>query len=221
MAKTNKDSVRKASSEKSGVKQDRFEAKADAGDFKKVRAAPKAGVRGKAAEKGSAREKNLSEAQETFGPSVQKSESKSEQISKKVNQEFFDKHDQEDERNTEYASQREESRALRRHRQHDSRTRVKDSFIQSDGDFHDKTGFVEEAGAELSGSKKLEKLEQRLRKPERKQKKQGRDFHSRRNISWCVILMKQQGRSLMSLKPGKSRSVQRRKILPQLQPEEQ
>ena len=157
---------------KAGSKvKDTYEKKAEAGDFKKVRAAPKVGAKGRAAEKGAAREKPVSEAQETFGPSVQKSESRSEQISKKVNQEFFDKHDQEDERNTEYASQREETKALRRHRQHDGRTRVKDSFIQSDGDFHDKTGFVEEAGAELSGNKKLEKLEQKAKKAGKKTEK--------------------------------------------------
>ena len=82
---------------------------AEAGDFKRVRAAPKATVKGKAAKEG-VREKPANEAQETFGPADPKSVSKSEQLSRKVNQEFFDKHENEDERNTEYASQREETR---------------------------------------------------------------------------------------------------------------
>ena len=144
-------------------KKETFEGGKDAGDFKKTRAAPGATAKGKAAKEG-VKIGKVSEVQETFGPSVQKSGSKSEQISKKVNQEFFDKHDQEDEKNTEYASQREETRALRKHRQHEGRTRVKDSFIQSDGDFHDKAGFVEDAGAEVSGSKKLDKLEKKAEK---------------------------------------------------------
>ena len=76
-------------------------------------------------------------------------------------------------------------------------------------------------GQSFQAVRSLKNLSKRLRKPERKQKKQGRDFHSRRNISWCVISTKQQERSLMSLKPGKSRSVQRREILLQLQQEEQ
>ena len=147
----------------SGPKKETFEGRKDAGDFKKTRAAPGASAKGKAAKEG-VKERKVSEAQETFGHDVQKSPQTAEEKSRKANQEFFDKHEQEDERNTEYASQREETRALRKHRQHDGRTRVKDSFIQSDGDFHDKAGFVEDAGAEVSGSKKLDKLEKKAEK---------------------------------------------------------
>ena len=146
-----------------GPKKETFEGRKDAGDFKKARAAPGASAKGKAAKEG-VKERKVSEAQETFGHDVQKSPQTAEEKSRKANQEFFDKHEQEDERNTEYASQREETRALRKHRQHDGRTRVKDSFIQSDGDFHDKAGFVEDAGAEVSGSKKLDKLEKKAEK---------------------------------------------------------
>ena len=151
------------------MKPEGFDAKAEAGDFKKERAGPKGSAKGGG--KGTPqKDKPVSAAQEMFTQGADKTASKSEQISRKANQEFFDKHDQEDERNTEYASQREETRARRIHRQHDTRTRVKDTFIQSDGDFHDKAGFVEDSGAEVANSK-LDKLEKKAEKAANKTEK--------------------------------------------------
>ena len=164
MAKKQNNPAKDEALKKNAMKQERFNAGSDTGEFKKERAGPAGSA--KAGGKTSVRkDKPVSEAQGMFTQGTEnKTGSKSEQMSRKANQEFFDKHEQEDERNTEYASQREETRTLRKHRQHDGRTRVKDSFIQSDGDFHDKAGFVEDAGAEISGSKKLDKLEKKAEK---------------------------------------------------------
>ncbi|MBQ4483154.1 MAG: peptidase, partial [Lachnospiraceae bacterium] len=154
------------------VKQDSFQTKSDTAEFKKERAGPKGSAKTKGTAVHVPKEKQVSEAQEMFGQNADsKTGSKSEQMSRKANQEFFSKHEQEDERNTEYASQREETRARRKHRQHESRTRVKDSFIQNEADFHDKTGFVEEAGAEIEGNKKLDKLEKKAEKAGKKTEK--------------------------------------------------
>ena len=169
MAKKKNSTAKKAVADTTGMKPEGFDAKAEAGDFKKERAGPKGSAKGGG--KGAPqKDKPVSEAQEMFTQEADKTATKSEQISRKVNQEFFDKHDQEDERNTEYASQREETRARRIHRQHDTRTRVKDTFIQSDGHFHDKAGFVEDAGAEVANSK-LDKLEKKAEKAANKTEK--------------------------------------------------
>lgn len=163
MAKKKNNTARKAVSDITGAKPERFDAKANAGDFKKARAGPSGSADGRS--KGSAvKSKAVSEAQEMFNAAPANTVSQAEEKSRKVNQEFFKKHENEDDKNTEYASQREETRALRKHRQHESRARVKDSFIQSDGDFHGKTGFVEEAGAETAKSHKLEMLEKKAEK---------------------------------------------------------
>ena len=163
MAKKKNNTARKAVSDITGAKPEGFDAKADAGDFKKARAGPTGSADGRS--KGSAvKSKAVSEAQEMFNAAPANTVSQAEEKSRKVNQEFFKRHENEDEKNTEYASQREETRALRKHRQHESRTRVKDSFIQSDGDFHGKTSFVEEAGAETAKSHKLEMLEKKAEK---------------------------------------------------------
>lgn len=163
MAKKKNNTARKEVSDITGAKPEGFDAKADAGDFKKARAGPTGSADGRG--KGSAvKSKAVSEAQEMFNAAPANTVSQAEEKSRKVNQEFFKRHENEDEKNTEYASQREETRALRKHRQHESRARVKDSFIQSDGDFHGKTGFVEEAGAETAKSHKLEMLEKKAEK---------------------------------------------------------
>ena len=163
MAKKKNNTARKEVSDITGAKPEGFDAKADAGDFKKARAGPTGSADGRG--KGSAvKSKAVSEAQEMFNAASANTVSQAEEKSRKVNQEFFKRHENEDEKNTEYASQREETRALRKHRQHESRARVKDSFIQSDGDFHGKTGFVEEAGAETAKSHKLEMLEKKAEK---------------------------------------------------------
>lgn len=170
MAKKKNKTAKKAVSETSGMKPERFDAKTDAGDFKKERAGPKGSAKG-AGRSPIPKESKVSEAREMFTQGTEnKVGSKSEQQSRKANREFFSKHEQEDERNTEYASQREEARARRIHRQHDTRTRVKNSFIQSDGDFHHNTGFVEEASAEV-GSRKLDKLEKKAEKAGKKTEK--------------------------------------------------
>ena len=163
MAKKQNNAAKKAASGIGGINPEGFDAKADAGDFNKARAGPTGSAGGRS--KGSAvKSKAVSEAQEMFNAAPANTVSQAEEKSRKVNQEFFKRHENEDEKNTEYASQREETRALRKHRQHESRARVKDSFIQSDGDFHGKTGFVEEAGAETAKSHKLEVLEKKAEK---------------------------------------------------------
>ena len=170
MAKKQNKTVRDEAIKKEAMKQEHFNAKSDTGEFKKERAGPTGSAKG-GGKRTPQRDKPVSEAQEMFTQGAEnKVGSKSEQMSRKANQEFFSKHEQEDERNTEYASQREETRARRIHRQHDTRSRVKDSFIQSDGDFHDKTGFVEEAGAEIE-NKKLDKLEKKAEKAGKKTEK--------------------------------------------------
>ena len=163
MAKKTGNAAKQTASKMNAAKAEKFEAGADAGDFRKERAGPTGSAKGKIP-KQAGKEKTVTEAQEMFGAKAEASASKAEEKSRRANQEFFQKHDTEDERNTEYASQREETRALRKHRQHESRARVKDSFIQSDGDFHNKDGFVEAAGAEIAGNKKLEKLQEKAEK---------------------------------------------------------
>ena len=146
-------------------KKDNLEGRADAGDFKKARAAPGAGGKGKSEGRGAAsKQKYKNEAQETFNGAAQNNGARSEEESRKANQEFFDRHEKEDERETEYSSQREESRARRKHRQHESRQRTKDSFVQSDGDFTQKADFVKDAGAETTENKKLERAEKKAKK---------------------------------------------------------
>ena len=142
----------------------------DDGAFTRERAGPKGSAKGgiKAA---AVKDKPKGEAQETFNNNPANAVSKGEEKSRKVNQEFFQKHENEDEKNTEYASQREETRARRKHRQHESRARAKDSFIQSDGDFHKGMGFAEDAGAEISESAKLKKLQEKAENSAEKTKK--------------------------------------------------
>lgn len=147
------------------TKQERFEGGTDAGEFKKTRAAPGDNGNGKSAGKGAAsKNKYQNEAQQTFNSEAQSSGTKSEEESKRANQEFFSRHEKEDEKENEYSSQREESRARRKHRQHESRQRTRDSFVQSDGDFSQKSDFVKDAGAETTGNKKLERAEKKAKK---------------------------------------------------------
>ena len=170
MAKKKNSTARKSISDATGIKSEGFDWKSDAGEFKKERAGPKSS--GVTRVKGSAsKQKTVSEAQEIFNNASQNLTATADEKSRKVNQEFFSKHENEDEKNAEYASQREETRALRKHRQHESRARVKDSFIQSDGDFHGKTGFVEGAGAETAKNRKLDMLQKKAEKAEAKAQK--------------------------------------------------
>jgi len=206
MAKKQNNTVRDEALKKDAMKQERFNAKSDTGEFKKERAGPAGSAKGKAsghAPKGERTEKLSNEAQEMFtqGPD-NKTGSKSEQMSRKANQEFFSKHEQEDERNTEYASQREETRARRIHRQHDTRTRVKDSFIQSDGDFHDKAGFVEEAGAEVANSR-LDKLEKKAEKAGNKTEKARKRLPQRKEYKLVRHFDEKTGKTTYELQTNK------------------
>ena len=142
----------------------------DDGAFTRERAGPKGSAKGgiKAA---AIKDKSRGEAQEMFNNNPASAVSKGEEKSRKVNQEFFQKHENEDEKNTEYASQREETRARRKHRQHESRVRAKDSFIQSDGDFHKGMGFAEDAGAEISENGKLKKMQEKAEDSSKKTQK--------------------------------------------------
>ena len=142
----------------------------DDGAFTRERAGPKGSAKGsiKAA---TVKDKPKGEAQEMFNNNPASAVSKGEERSRKVNQEFFQKHENEDEKNTEYASQREETRARRKHRQHESRVRAKDSFIQSDGDFHKGMGFAEDVGAEISENGRLKKLQEKAEDSAKKTQK--------------------------------------------------
>ena len=207
MAKNKKNPARQAASVQGAMKQEKFDAKADAGDFKKARAGPagSAGVRAKssAAKNGVPKGRAVSEAQEMFNAAPVNVAAKAEEKSRKVNQEFFAKHDAEDEKNTEYASQREETRARRKHRQHESRVRVKDSFIQSDGDFHNRIGFVEEAGAEVAGSKKLETLQKKAEKAADKTKKARKKLPQRKEYKLVRHFDEKTGKTTYELQTNK------------------
>ena len=208
MAKKKNSTAKKAVAETTGMKPEGFDAKAEAGDFKKERAGPKGSAKGGG--KGAPqKDKPVSEAQEMFTQEADKTATKSEQISRKVNQEFFDKHDQEDERNTEYASQREETRARRIHRQHDTRTRVKDTFIQSDGDFLDKAGFVEDAGAEVANSK-LDKLEKKAEKAANKTEKARKRLPQRKEYKLVRHFDEKTGKVTYELQTNKVLKKQKR-----------
>ena len=169
MAKKQSDPIKNT-----GVKREGFNGKADRKEFKDARAAPNGAAKDKASAHGASRKAKAakdtykSEAQETFNGDGGKERSKSEEASRKANQEFFDKHGKEDERNTEYSSQREESKARRKHRQHNSREKVKDTFTQSDGDFKERADFVKDAGAETDKSRKLKHLEEKADKAAKK-----------------------------------------------------
>ena len=96
MAKKKNDMARKAVSDITGAKPEGFDAKADAGDFKKARAGPSGSADGRS--KGSAvKSKAVSEAQEMFNAAPANTVSHAEEKSRKVNQEFFKKHEIEDE----------------------------------------------------------------------------------------------------------------------------
>ena len=206
MAKKRNNTVRDEALKKDAMKQERFNTKSDTGDFKKERAGPTGSAKGKASShtpKGERTEKLSNEAQEMFSQGGDnKTGIRSEQISRKANQEFFSKHEQEDERNTEYASQREETRARRIHRQHDTRTRVKDSFIQSDGDFHDKAGFVEEAGAEVANSR-LDKLEKKAEKAGKKTEKARKKLPQRKEYKLVRHFDEKTGKTTYELQTNK------------------
>ena len=202
MAKKQSNPVKGAVSDKNAMKQEKFDAKADAGDFKKARAGPVGSAKGRA-EKADAKAAPKSEAQEIFNNAPVNVSAKAEEKSRRVNQEFFDKHDAEDERNTEYASQREETRALRKHRQHESRVRVKDSFIESDGDFHNKAGFVEEAGAEIAGSKKLEKLKEKAEDAGKKTQKARKKLPQRKEYRLVKHFDEKTGKTTYELQTNK------------------
>lgn len=206
MAKKRNNTVRDEALKKDAMKQESFNTKSDTGDFKKERAGPTGSAKGKASShnpKGERTEKLSNEAQEMFSQGADnKTGTRSEQISRKANQEFFSKHEQEDERNTEYASQREETRARRIHRQHDTRTRVKDSFIQSDGDFHDKAGFVEEAGAEVANSR-LDKLEKKAEKAGKKTEKARKKLPQRKEYKLVRHFDEKTGKTTYELQTNK------------------
>ena len=206
MAKKRNNTVRDEALKKDAMKQESFNTKSDTGDFKKERAGPTGSAKGKASShtpKGERTEKLSNEAQEMFSQGGDnKTGTRSEQISRKANQEFFSKHEQEDERNTEYASQREETRARRIHRQHDTRTRVKDSFIQSDGDFHDKAGFVEEAGAEVANSR-LDKLEKKAEKAGKKTEKARKKLPQRKEYKLVRHFDEKTGKTTYELQTNK------------------
>ena len=207
MAKNKKSPARQAASLQNAMKQDKFDAKADAGDFKKARAGPAGSAEVKAkssvAKSGMHKAKAVSEAQEMFNAAPVNAAAKAEEKSRKVNQEFFSRHENEDEKNTEYASQREETRALRKHRQHESRVRVKDSFIQSDGDFHGKAGFVEEAGAEVAGNKKLENLQKKAEKAADKTKKARKKLPQRKEYKLVRHFDEKTGKTTYELQTNK------------------
>ena len=206
MAKKRNNTVRDEALKKDAMKQESFNTKSDTGDFKKERAGPTGSAKGKASShtpKGERTEKLSNEAQEMFSQGGDnKTGTRSEQISRKANQEFFSKQEQEDERNTEYASQREETRARRIHRQHDTRTRVKDSFIQSDGDFHDKAGFVEEAGAEVANSR-LDKLEKKAEKAGKKTEKARKKLPQRKEYKLVRHFDEKTGKTTYELQTNK------------------
>jgi len=206
MAKKRNNTVRDEALKKDAMKQESFNTKSDTGDFKKERAGPTGSAKSKASShtpKGERAEKLSNEAQEMFSQGGDnKTGTRSEQISRKANQEFFSKHEQEDERNTEYASQREETRARRIHRQHDTRTRVKDSFIQSDGDFHDKAGFVEEAGAEVANSR-LDKLEKKAEKAGKKTEKARKKLPQRKEYKLVRHFNEKTGKTTYELQTNK------------------
>ena len=151
----------------------------DDGAFTRERAGPKGSAKS-GIKTAAAKDKPMSEAQEIFNNDPANTVSKGEEKSRKVNQEFFQKHENEDEKNTEYASQREETRARRKHRQHESRVRAKDSFIQSDGDFHKGMGFAEDAGAEISENGRLKKLQEKAEDSARKTQKAGKKLPQRK-----------------------------------------
>ena len=213
MAKKRNNTVRDEALKKDAMKQESFNTKSDTGDFKKERAGPTGSAKGKASShtpKGERTEKLPNEAQEMFSQGGDnKTGTRSEQISRKANQEFFSKHEQEDERNTEYASQREETRARRIHRQHDTRTRVKDSFIQSDGDFHDKAGFVEEAGAEVANSR-LDKLEKKAEKAGKKTEKARKKLPQRKEYKLVRHFDEKTGKTTYELQTNKVLKKQKR-----------
>lgn len=88
MAKKKNNTARKAVSDITGAKPEGFDAKADAGDFKKARAGPTGSADGRG--KGSAvKSKAVSEAQEMFNATPANTVSQAEEKSRKVNQEFF------------------------------------------------------------------------------------------------------------------------------------
>ncbi|WP_049895513.1 CD1108 family mobile element protein [Oribacterium sp. NK2B42] len=202
MAKKKNSTARKSISDATGIKSEGFDGKSDTGEFKKERAGPKrpGGTR----VKGSAsKQKTVSEAQEIFNNTSQNLTTKADEKSRKANQEFFSKHENEDEKNAEYVSQREETRALRKHRQHDSRARVKDSFIQSDGDFHGKTGFVEEAGAETAKSRKLDMLKKKAEKAEAKAQKARKKMPKRKEYKLVRHFDEKTGKTTYELQTNK------------------
>ena len=101
MAKKQNNPARDDVLKKDAMKQERFNAKSDTGEFKKERAGPKGSAK-TGGKNVSPKEKHVSEAQEMFTQGAEnKVGSKSEQQSRKANQEFFSKHEQEDETNTE------------------------------------------------------------------------------------------------------------------------
>ena len=202
MAKKQNNPVKAAASDRSAMRWEKFDAKADAGEFKKARAGPTGSAKGRTS-KTDAKAVPKNEVQEVFGNAPANVSSKAEEKSRKVNQEFFDKHDAEDEKNTEYASQREETRALRKHRQHESRVRVKDSFIQSDGDFHNKAGFVKEAGAETVRSKKLEELQQKAENAASRTQKAKKKLPQRKEYRLVRHFDEKTGKTIYELQTNK------------------
>ena len=123
--------------------------------------------------------------------------------SRQADQEFFDRHEQEDERNTEYASQREETRARRKHRQRESRASRKDSFIQTDGSFHNKKSFIEEAGAETARSDKLKILEKKAEKAARKTQKEKRKLKQQKEYRLVKHVDEKTGKTVFELQTNR------------------
>jgi murein DD-endopeptidase MepM/ murein hydrolase activator NlpD len=148
---------------------------------------------------------------ETFETKVQNKSSKSEEISRRANQEFFSLHEKEDEKESEYASKREETRASYKHRHYQSRQRDKDNLALPDGEFTKKTSFIQEAGKDVSGNKKIDRLEKKVQKSAEKTEKARKRLPQQKEYNLVRHFDEKTGRISYELKTRKKLKKPRRR----------
>ena len=154
-----------------------FDTRADAGTFQKGRADPKVNSDGKGkihkinAKDNYANKKAACETHELVNEGTNKLVGSAEEMSIQADQEFFRKHEEDDDKDTENVSRREEMRVRRKHRKRESRKRIKEEFIQSEGDFQTGSELSEELKSDGENTGRLDKMKSKAEKANAKTQK--------------------------------------------------
>ncbi len=177
MSKKNNKAAAQAVSKTASSKTEVFDTKSDAGAFQKGRADPgiRTDVKGKSHKTGTkdnyANKKAACETHELVNEGTNKLVESAEEMSIQADQEFFRKHEEDDDKDTENVSRREEMRVRRKHRKRDTRKRIKEEFIQSEGNFQTNSELSEELKPDGERIGRLDKMKSKEEKANTKTQK--------------------------------------------------